>query len=100
LPTHRIICSPVGSASVSDLLTGRSVELGPGDVVFDQFAARTTDGWYKLSPEFDCALGYHGEQEVLLGLKQVSFVLEKISCQRMSSRWARTEGADGRKQKD
>jgi hypothetical protein len=75
-PTHRVVCRPVSGENMHDILTGSEVEATTGNVVFDQFAARTEQGWYEVAPPFDCALGYLDEREVLIPIAQISFSLE------------------------
>jgi hypothetical protein len=75
IPTHRLLCRPRDGQTLGDLLTRQSVDTSCKDVVFDQFASKTVDGWYRVGPPFDCVLGHLGEQEVLVPCAEVCFVV-------------------------
>jgi hypothetical protein len=77
-PTHRVMCHAREAANVRDELTDDTIELATGRVVFDQFATRADNGWYKVAPPFDCVLGYLDEREVLIPVDRISFALEQL----------------------
>jgi len=78
-PTHRVVCRPMHGEALHDMIAASALE--EGNVVFDQFARRTEQGWYEAGPPFDCVMGYLGEREVLLSIDEISFTLEPVERQ-------------------
>jgi hypothetical protein len=78
LPTHRVVCRGRETAATMDLLTSRNVDATSHPIVFDHFASLSKRGWHEEAPPFDCVLGYHGNQEILVRVDAILFDLERI----------------------
>ena len=79
LPTHKIICKPINSNQIYDVLNERQLDTSQGEIVFDRFVCIGKDGWYYELPPFGKVLADYAEQSVVIDFNNIDFQLERIT---------------------
>lgn len=75
LPTHNINC--LGKDKAVDLLTGNPVAFPKNGFPLECFVT-IKDGWYYEAPPFDCVLILKEEDQFVISLEEVKFILSGI----------------------